>query len=1015
MDLTLFSEPLKTILLSAAGNLTARFIAASALKVQKQFSDEPRKEALNEAMTKALRATVGEISDDPEKIKHYVGIFSEWMQRESVTAELAQVIDPRLAAKPDIETLRSEFENSGYDWKWLGVNFESCLSRFIEEFKNDAAKQHNLQGLINIKLLQEIVDHLKILIDRTPAGPGLPLLQRNYLQRILNQCRLLSLIGIDKGSADATCNIKDRMGLADVYIQLDTTEKESRRQKGQRDILLTDDKDAKPLSAIKALASHSRCILLGIPGSGKSTFVNHLCMCLASHQTEPEGPWLEQLPGWPKKWSQLIPVPVVLREMAAWIQDRQPTEKLVALLTAYLKDWLTQKNLPDYFDYLRASLLGGKALLLLDGFDEVPVNEDLRKPLYDCMADLPAAFPDTPIMVTCRILSYQDPRWRLSENVWRKFELSPFSEEQIKEFITAWYLQLEARGSLSDAKGDPKKLIETVKRKDLAPLARNPLLLTAIVIVNIDEGELPDSRALLYKKVVDLLLWQWDNVRLQSSDGRRITAWRQLLKMAKNNITDNDVKTKIWKLAYDAHGKTAGGKGGEVTADIGGGTLRAALSELHKEKSLDWARELVNIMKERAGLLIPIREDVYCFPHRTFQEYLAGCHLGKMNNFAKEAAALAGQGNYWWEVILLAVGHLVHNNQDYDKPLNLVNELCLADVAAGTKEADWRNVWLAGKIFLEIGPTRAVGECKLGEELQLRLRRQLTELVKRGLLTPRERAEAANVLGELGDPRPGVGLKNGLPDIDWVPVEVGPFVMGSDKKQDSKARDDELPQFICTLIREPYRISRYPVTVAQYQAFVEAGGYKDQRYWTGAGWKWRTEKSFTGPQSTGKEVPSNHPQVGVSWYEAAAFCGWLAEILKHKVDLPTEAQWERAARHTDGRIFAWGNEFDASLCNMNETGIGGTSAVGIFPGGAAECGAMDMCGNVLEWCRTVYCDNYKDYQKKVSDDLEGTTARVVRGGAFDYDRDYVRSAYRYRFYPDDRLEYCGFRVVAPGL
>jgi formylglycine-generating enzyme required for sulfatase activity len=129
-----------------------------------------------------------------------------------------------------------------------------------------------------------------------------------------------------------------------------------------------------------------------------------------------------------------------------------------------------------------------------------------------------------------------------------------------------------------------------------------------------------------------------------------------------------------------------------------------------------------------------------------------------------------------------------------------------------------------------------------------------------------------------------------------------------------------------------------------------------------------------------------------------------------------EAQWERAARHTDGRIFAWGNDFDAGRCNMRETGIGGTSAVGIFPGGAAECGAIDMCGNVWEWCRTVWRDDYKGYQEKVSDDLEGTAARVVRCGAFSCDRGGVRSASRYGHSgPGYRGGRNGFRVVAPDL
>jgi formylglycine-generating enzyme required for sulfatase activity len=155
--------------------------------------------------------------------------------------------------------------------------------------------------------------------------------------------------------------------------------------------------------------------------------------------------------------------------------------------------------------------------------------------------------------------------------------------------------------------------------------------------------------------------------------------------------------------------------------------------------------------------------------------------------------------------------------------------------------------------------------------------------------------------------------------------------------------------------------------------------------------------------------------VGVSWYEAVAFCRWLSEKLNFRVDLPTEAQWERAARHTDGRIFTWGNDFDASRCNMGETGIGSTSAVGIFPNDRAECGAMDLCGIVWEWYRTVYLENYEGYQKKVSDDLEGEAARVLRGGAFYLSRVYVRSAYRNWLSPYFRNWYAGFRVVAPGL
>jgi formylglycine-generating enzyme required for sulfatase activity len=260
-----------------------------------------------------------------------------------------------------------------------------------------------------------------------------------------------------------------------------------------------------------------------------------------------------------------------------------------------------------------------------------------------------------------------------------------------------------------------------------------------------------------------------------------------------------------------------------------------------------------------------------------------------------------------------------------------------------------------------------------------------------------------------------VGVKNGVPVIDWVLVEPGPFLMGSISEKDPDAYKDELPQFTCSLNKEQYWISRYPVTVAQYQAFTDAGGYKEREYWTGAGWDWRLENKIDGPESFSAsfETP-NHPQVGVSWHEAAVFCRWLTEKLNRQVNLPTEAQWERAARHTDGRIYTWGKEFDPTRCNMGETGIGSTSAVGIFPGDAAECGAMDMCGNVREWCRTEWQDNYEDYQAKAKDEVEGQFARVLRGGAFFYDRRNVRCASRDGVSPGYRSGDIGFRVVSPG-
>jgi formylglycine-generating enzyme required for sulfatase activity len=670
--------------------------------------------------------------------------------------------------------------------------------------------------------------------------------------------------------------------------------------------------------------------------------------------------------------------------------------------------------LAEYYEDLRERLRSGQAILLLDGYDEVPQAEALRRTILAALEDLPRALA-APILLTCRVLGYQEPRWQLSRDTWRRFELSPLSPEKIRSFILAWYRQLAALRKVADPEKPARKLIHDVQRADLAPLAPNPLLLTVIAVVNGAKGEgLPDTRAKLYEEVVDLLLDRWDAGKFQAADGPAF-GWRELIGEARLN--DIDVKKTLWRVAYEAHLKAAGAQGGADAgaADIPEADLLRALSRLHPQGCLNWANKVIQLMKQRAGLLIESRPGIYRFPHRTFQEYLAGAHLGAELGFVETAAALGGGSGGWWVAIQLAIGRLVHVAGSTDRPLVLVSELCPQASSEEAGEAYWRKVWLAGLCLLEVGPARAE-MLELGRRWAPQVRERLAALLTGGHLSPRERAEAGRALGALEDPRPGTGVRDGVPDIDWVGVAPGPFQMGSIKAQDPDAYKDELPQFPCILIGEPYRISRYPVTVAQYGEFMAAGGYSESRYWTEAGWAWRQKREIQGPAAYGPpfETP-NHPRVGVSWYEAAAYCLWLSEKLDTKVELPSEAQWERAARHTDGRIYPWGNEFDPARCNMEDAGIGSTSAVGIFPSGAAESGAMDMSGNVLEWCRTEYRKNYEDYEAKVRDDLEGESARVLRGGAFFNDRRFVRCAYRNWFGPNNRFVNIGFRVVSPGL
>jgi formylglycine-generating enzyme required for sulfatase activity len=286
------------------------------------------------------------------------------------------------------------------------------------------------------------------------------------------------------------------------------------------------------------------------------------------------------------------------------------------------------------------------------------------------------------------------------------------------------------------------------------------------------------------------------------------------------------------------------------------------------------------------------------------------------------------------------------------------------------------------------------------------LRTELADLLT-VLLTagagPKEWAATGDALARLGDPRPGVGLRpDGLPDIVWCEVPAGSFLMGG-----KKDRVD---------IPYTYSIGRYPVTNTQYGAFVEGGGYIQKRFWTPAGWAWRERENVTSPRTLGSsfDLP-NHPVVGVSWYEAVAFCHWVGELIGNDVRLPTEAEWEKAARGTDGREYPWGDEFDGRLCNVDQTGIENTSVVGLFPSGASPCDALDMSGNVWEWCQSLY----EPYPYRAEDGREDTKAedyRVLRGGAFNLDQFSARCAYRNYNLPDSLWLYYGFRlVVLPAL
>jgi len=204
-------------------------------------------------------------------------------------------------------------------------------------------------------------------------------------------------------------------------------------------------------------------------------------------------------------------------------------------------------------------------------------------------------------------------------------------------------------------------------------------------------------------------------------------------------------------------------------------------------------------------------------------------------------------------------------------------------------------------------------------------------------------------------------------------------------------------------ISHGYWIDKYEVTNQAFQAFVDDGGYLKEEYWSEAGWKWLGQKDVDQlPRYCQGNKPEN-PVACVTWYEAEAYARWRGG------HLPTEAEWEYAARGPESLIYPWGNEFDASLCNV-VTGIG-LEPVGSYPGGASWVGALDMAGNAMEWVQ----DWLATYPEEAVDDPTGPesgTIKVEKGGWWGGNYFVARSAYRHFEDPPEYGDHhIGFRVA----
>ncbi|MFA7242249.1 MAG: SUMF1/EgtB/PvdO family nonheme iron enzyme [Sulfuricellaceae bacterium] len=892
-----------------------------------------------------------------------------------------------------------------------------ALGHFHTPYRNvDALKLH-FTGQLD-KLAAN--GHIQSITQVPPAGVApeeAKSVIAHYLHALASDLAGLKLSEIDTAAGQPG---QSPLELADIYVPLATTQlipqniplahwlaRDANTARNEID----PQRETRPVSALEALAEHRELTLLGKPGSGKSTFGASVLLTLAQAGQGHNNRLAELGDEW--QHGILLPIRVILRRFA---EQLPPGDQAVHAgdLWAFIGKDLNAGGYglsADTMECVRRIARDHGALILLDGLDECGDSIRRGRVLAAVREFMQHAGAKCRFVLTARPYAWADG----ADPARGVYTLADLNDAQIEHFIRAWYAAMAKRAWLTPGEAERKKedLLKVRLRPDLLPLAQNPLLLTLMATLHTNRGRLPDDRADLYNDSVELLLLRWN---------RQIGADRALLdELEVPGLKLSDLREALEELAFKIHEQNAGRDG---AADIGEDRLVRAFTPLLNSK--DKADVVVEYIEKRAGLLIGQGEKdgerQFTFPHRTFQEFLAACHLAAKDDFAAECVRLARAAAAHWQVVLPLAARLAKAERGAGAADELIHGVSIAEYRTRHKPdaGDWECALLAGSQLLEIG----LGAIHKGERTRAIAGRVIGWIAAGLPLHPLDggaaalrRAQAGDVLAALGDPRfdPQRGHLPNDEKLGFVRIPADPdFCIGTRNADAQRvgARENEIndqpsptPEFY---------LARYPVTVAQFREFVVATGSK------------------LGDEAALLD-PDNRPVARISWREALAYCAWLNDRLDQlpgneitglvrvgwRVALPSELEWEKAARGGRTTAYPWGDKADANRANYEDTGIGDTSAVGCFP--ANDYGLYDMSGNVWEWTRSLwgkdwkkpefaYPYNLEDRQREDTDAGEDVL-RVVRGGGWLGPPGVARCAYRNWDLPDNRYYDLGFRVV----
>jgi formylglycine-generating enzyme required for sulfatase activity len=821
---------------------------------------------------------------------------------------------------------------------------------------------------------------------------------------------------------------------------------------------------AREVTLAEAIQQTPRLAIIGTAGSGKSTLLQWAGVAAARARLRTAEPLTDEQRAFVTALGVRPPLPVfiALRDFVRHCRPAgQPARNitpaaLVEFMGHFYAEQFSSMTFPaDFF----IQHLNRGCLLLLDGVDEVSPKDRaaVRSAVEGLIIDY--GIERNHYVLASRSVAYQG---EAEFSDFQQVQVQPLNAEQREVLLRYWcdaiYLPEEAQRNAADLNSGINRSDERVR-----DLACTPLMIAIFVLVYFhNQRRLPNQRAEFYYRAARVLV----------SETHKLNApyypeWERL-----------SPETRIDRLKRLAYELYARGQNTATTDELAEWTA----DEFNGDDEA--ARSFFTAAANRSGLLEEKGGAYGFFTHKTFHEFLTGLYLAQnleddpeSNPHINWTSVLTAHltDDQWLEVTRLAAGALAYlNAAKANKFVKLLSSLGETDAEraaalerAALSQADFpldRAQANRADLVQRLEPQM------VNTQLQAQFRRRL------GL-----------ALGALGDPRfsptplsptplspegRGAGGEGAkplnviLPSLITIPA--GEFRMGTSEAeakqleaQQAKSWDDEKPQH--TVFVSEFAIGKYPITNAEFRAFAEgAQGYENKDYWSANGWRWRAgqleaDLSFLPDPDTQKRYREwlaqrpiekrgqpffwddpqrnapNVPVVGVTWYEVEAYCNWLRVITGQKFRLPTEAEWEKAARGPrlraiggladgggrEGVLWPWGNEWDAERCNSSESKLNATTPVGMYPSGAAlwpNGSVEDLVGNVWEWCADWWQDDlYEQRKDEIVHDPIGPasgSARVVRGGSYLSDRWDCRAAYRAWLEPDDFYVSLGFRVVA---